>query len=797
MFARAAAGLSGGRQRKRLNALLKQTNLDPTFFSRLGISMDGKGMQSAFAEHPWVFAVIASRARQLAQVPWKVGRTLPDGTTEEIVSHKLVDLFERPNRAMTGEMLWQLTSVWLDLLGESFWILDRKNVAEIPKRIWPWPGGSRWTPGPLGPDKLPLAWVLETPDGRRRIIPTEQVVHFHTPNPLNPARGFSPLTPADGTLTADHLQEEYWGKFFENGAQPGGFLKYQQPLDDDRWEEVKRRWNDEHQGVDNSHLVAILDDGAEWVGNEIDFSKMEFTGLRESAREVICGVFGWPKWALGITDDMNFATAVAAKRTLWEENIIPTLRMRESTLQGQFFRFLEAGTLTGFFDIENVPALQQVRESKWETALKMIKAGVSLEETSRLLDLGVKPQPGWAEVWRPLNMAPTADLLSGAADGPTLPMPAEPAEEPDDDDEGDEPASAAVLPARLDADLAPMPADVEAVLAVWDAESRAAEKRIDARIATIRDKGRREDALRRRRIWRTWNREVLQPSERAMVRALRPYFGELADDQLARFDSVARQRSAARIPGVRVRVVQAEDIDDILFDRDEWNDTLRRKMRPVMNAALDLSNAFTTTELGPQAAVDLLSPDVQRFLQTRTRLISRVNDTVRRAVARTLQEGIAEGDTVAGLRTRIQTIGDNLRSPVRAATIARTESGALVNSLRFQQAQANVDFGIWVTAADEDVRSSHFVAEFTSADVPVRVGTPFSNGLLHPNDPGGPAEEVINCRCVMELVPRSQNPERAVVTHVNRIAPEVLAERSIEPTLAAVRWAMAGTNGLN
>lgn len=727
---RARGELSGTAARAAV--LERLINIDPTFFSRIGPTLDGVVLDQPFKQHPWVFAVISSRARQLSQVPWRIGEPQADGSTLDVQQGPLVDLFSRPNRAMTGEMLWQLTQVWLDLFGEAFWVLDRESITEIPARIWPWPGGSIWTPGAVGDDGLPIAWVLQKPDGTTAVFKTEQIVFFRTPNPYQPLRGCPPLLAANTTLRADVLADTYTLKFFENGAVPSGFIKYKNPLPAKDYEEMLRRLEDRHKGAFKGHKIGILDDDAEFISNSTTIRDMEYLSLREWARDVVCAVFGWPKWALGITDSMNFATAVAAKRTLWEENIIPALAQRERTLEAQFFRWIEGGRFTGFFELDNVPALVQIRESKWDTATKMLAARVSLQEINRYLDLGLEPQPGWDQVLVPLNLVPIEDA-GVPIEEPDEPAPA-PAQEPEPEEEA-------------------LEADLEAEYAAERARElqgmRAERLRVEALPARER-----VAARRRLRLWRDWNARVLRPPERLAVRAVRVHLRALGVDQLRRFDDVAARRAAGEMPGLRVRVITAEDIDAILFDRPEWDDKLRRKMRPIMSASMELGAAFTEAELGAGVEVDLLSPELQRMLNTRVRLVTRINDTVRRNLAAQLREGIANNETIQELRLRIANTNVRLASPRRTLMIARTETGTIANSVRFQIAEPVVDFHVWQTAADEVVRPTHRQAERDSNREPVRIGQQFSNGLLHPNDPAGRAREVINCRCVAFLVAR-------------------------------------------
>jgi uncharacterized protein with gpF-like domain len=52
---------------------------------------------------------------------------------------------------------------------------------------------------------------------------------------------------------------------------------------------------------------------------------------------------------------------------------------------------------------------------------------------------------------------------------------------------------------------------------------------------------------------------------------------------------------------------------------------------------------------------------------------------------------------------------------------------------------------IWVAVMDEATRDSHAMVD--GEEVPIDHA--FSNGLLYPADSSAPAEEVINCRCVI------------------------------------------------
>jgi hypothetical protein len=92
---------------------------------------------------------------------------------------------------------------------------------------------------------------------------------------------------------------------------------------------------------------------------------------------------------------------------------------------------------------------------------------------------------------------------------------------------------------------------------------------------------------------------------------------------------------------------------------------------------------------------------------------------------------------------------------LRGDTIARTESIASLHAGQreaFSQAIGRGAFGpqhvvrIWRATGDVRTRDAHVAINGEVVGWDQR----FSNGLLFPAEPGGPPEEVINCRCWLE-----------------------------------------------
>jgi uncharacterized protein with gpF-like domain len=87
--------------------------------------------------------------------------------------------------------------------------------------------------------------------------------------------------------------------------------------------------------------------------------------------------------------------------------------------------------------------------------------------------------------------------------------------------------------------------------------------------------------------------------------------------------------------------------------------------------------------------------------------------------------------------------------------VARTENGiAWGVGQQAQMAEAGVLAKIWITARDLRVRDSHRTMEKQCRPIDDPFVTGAGNLLMHPLDPAGPPEEVINCRCVAAPAPR-------------------------------------------
>jgi SPP1 gp7 family putative phage head morphogenesis protein len=135
------------------------------------------------------------------------------------------------------------------------------------------------------------------------------------------------------------------------------------------------------------------------------------------------------------------------------------------------------------------------------------------------------------------------------------------------------------------------------------------------------------------------------------------------------------------------------------------------------------------------------------------RALTRLGDkaTIVHRLQNQLAQALILGEAIPKIATRIRAITQGCR--MQAVRIARTECLRALNQGKMISYYHAQDNGIevrkeWISTFDDRTRDSHahLMGEVRKLD------ESFSNGLMYPLDPGGPPEEVVNCRCIVVCV---------------------------------------------
>lgn len=203
-------------------------------------------------------------------------------------------------------------------------------------------------------------------------------------------------------------------------------------------------------------------------------------------------------------------------------------------------------------------------------------------------------------------------------------------------------------------------------------------------------------------------------------------------------------------------------VDDSIFNQDEWNVRYQRRGLPLLTEILTLSAQAQASEFA-LGAFDPTLVSVRSWLEERSAFwAQRVNLETAQLLMAELAEARANGESIPQIQQRMEKVF-RFNDIVRTERIARTESLAAANRghLAVYEQSGVVEEKMWLATLDERVRAAHAEAHRQVAPL----GGKFLVGgeMLDGPGLGGRPENVINCRCVTIPILRRRSlvlPER-------------------------------------
>lgn len=368
-------------------------------FARTGY--DDERLMQTFGQNGTVHAVVTKCATGTASVEWKLWRKSRSGKKEdrvEVLRHAALDVWNKPNPFMPRQEFVETAQQHIDLTGESDLILS--YAFGIPVEMWP-VRPDRITPVP---DKYEFlkGYVYRGPEGEQVPVNLNECLQIKLPNPYDPYRGLGPVQSILAQIDASRYSTEWNRNFFLNSAEPGGVIEVDHLLDDTEFDQLNRRWAEQHKGVSKAHRVAILENGAKWVSRSQTMRDMQFTELRGVSRDAILEAFGFPKPILGIVENVNRANAEAAEYLFAKWLIVPRLERWKAMLNMELLPLFGSPAEGLEFDYtspvsENSETENAALTARFNAAVAAVNAGFDPSEVLEAVGLPAigfsKPKP--------------------------------------------------------------------------------------------------------------------------------------------------------------------------------------------------------------------------------------------------------------------------------------------------------------------------------------------------------------------------------------------------------------------
>lgn len=651
-------------------------------------------------------AVVDRIASDLATISGKLLKVEEDGTETEITSHRFLDFMEQPNPLyeMTSSAIWRLHEIYLMLVGESFFLIERDD-RNRPIELWNVP--PHWVK--MTPYLGSPTYTIVSPGGLTMQVPVDDMFVMKQLNPLDPfLRGLGIAESIADEVEIDEYAAKFQKRFFYNDATPPVVFLMPDATDDQR-DAFLARWNQKHRGVENSHRAAAFSGRVDVkeLGSS-NGKNLSFVESRIAIRDAVLEHFGVPREIMGITENSNRATADAAQYIYAKNVLAPRIKMREEAINKQLLPLFGDGLIWRFD-----PVIPYDKEFDKAKALDGWNAGLLMQnEARRLLDM---PDIEGGNVFK----VSINDLFLNETD-----------------------SLADVSQSMLQDDLAMQQSGS------WGEKKRA---RINPEALIRREaEAERADA----RLFEAAVTKHFRDQIDAVSEALGLTSKAVADDvfeALSRFltdDGMFDPDLWDALPEDEQRRL-TEAIADGLLDWNAEAEKLIQLFNPIWRKTYS-DGVKISEEIYNLTEVDRPEFVTHAKVNGGQRIVG-IEQATKRKIAEIISRGVAEGSSQATLR---QYIKDemNFASAARVKTIARQETMTTLATGQFDMMKsAGAKTKTWHHRPQKNPRDgsngpNHVILNGETVPIDGR----FSNGLRYPRDPQDPRpEELINCRCYL------------------------------------------------
>lgn len=629
-----------------------------------GNSTDGVNERNLLINNKeWVYIAIDKVASAAASVNIQVKKASTRQDDQEIFQGPLYDFLEMPgvvdDLPLTGKDFIYLNTVYKELTGNAFW--ERQTAGKlsplIPTAITP----------KLDNNNRFIGYTYNY-GGKERFIKHDAVLHDKYIDPARPYWGAGKLQKIARWVDTSSFANEFLRRFFVNGATFGGFITTEEETEA-RIKMIKAGLANDHVGVENAHKIGVLPKGSDYKQTTSNMSDMEMGATDDRYRDKILSGFGVPKTLVGLTTEVNRASAEASEYIFARYTIKPIIEDLVEFLNVVVAPIYDP-TGQYYFDYEEfVPVNMEIELKEREIALNRQPYKTVNEVRA---EQGLPPVQGGDVVYGPPFQTPLGEPQ--AAPEP-LPGPNE-----DEDEETPEPPQKSrswALPGR-----------VRRSLAREDALDSLATK-LAKFIENQESKNEDPDEI----AWRSFVGRV-------------DSYTEQTADKVRQFNTRQKLQLLNRLnnlPGINPGEKDVNKKD--LFDFSAEVAVMVDFVGPILRGLLTEQALAEYQEQGYEGSFDNGADSIGRTIERAgKRLAKSYNTTTLKLLKRTLNEGITQGDSLDQLTKRVNEVYD-YSDQVRARAVAHTETFYIANEGNKEAyRQSGVVKSIrWYTAEDERV----------------------------------------------------------------------------------------------
>lgn len=249
-----------------------------------------------------VFACVRVLAESVGQLPLRLYRTVGKEKlpADDHPLHALLTV--APNEFQTAQEWREWLIGCLALNGNAYSFVNRERARVL--ELLPL-AHSAVTPK-QDKDTNEVTYEVRLRSGKMLTLPADEVLHIKLFS-LDGVCGVSPIRYAREAIGLSIATEQHGASLFGNGAMPSGVLTHPKTLGDEPYKRLRESWEERHQGPENAHKIALLEDGVKWEPMSVSSIDAQFLETRKYQRSEIAGLFRVPPHLIGDLERATFS----------------------------------------------------------------------------------------------------------------------------------------------------------------------------------------------------------------------------------------------------------------------------------------------------------------------------------------------------------------------------------------------------------------------------------------------------------------------------------------------------------